>query len=524
MRRSMFKVGLAIVALCFGVLGTAYPLDATDFSGRQDKTAKSDNQKLTDATKQGVPLNTDARTLQDVSVEAVLLPERVCREVFGKEISQNYAAVELMIENHNRNAGLIVESIYIDFNNWALSGPSSEARDCPNGVCTLPKQISSIEYRIARGQMLDRQPWTFRNVTINGLQMLGSIATAYTFTLSGTHAIKAISAANGEAIPALDKFWPDPLIGQMNRVSDLGFKVNKLIPKESSDIIVAFFPIDRFLTPGFKKLFLKSPTLFFDPENVFMDRKAVALLKPDLQFVLGKSKNGDANANANEIARKVAQYVSLRSQVDKLEGQIEQKNDDKKKLAQDLESASNDPAQSQLKEQLTERQQQVDRQIHSLQTASKQSQDALDRVGCLSGCQSILSYLNQISLNNVRIVAEGVMTVDVNTVPASITSVDLDDGNTNAKSWTKGAHLGSITGSYLLDGTPALVSPPKGVEITAVKDGSTDNTLRFKLTLPDKFLTSSEQKLTFKVTKKDKAGKTTDSPTYDLSVPPQTNN
>jgi hypothetical protein len=97
--------------------------------------------------------------------------------------------------------------------------------------------------------------------------------------------------------------------------------------------------------------------------------------------------------------------------------------------------------------------------------------------------------------------------------------VDLDGGNTDPKNWTKGDHPGSITGHGLLNGSPELENPPKGVEISVVKDGSTDSILRFKLTLPDKFLTSSHQKLTFKVSKKDKSGKVTDSPTYDLVVP-----
>jgi hypothetical protein len=502
MKKLFYELKKAIYLTLVGGFGMIIPLllNAQDSSSTQDKATTPTAKKLTDASKQGVPLITDSDKLQNVAVEAVLLPERVCREVFGSEIAKNYAAVELTIENHNRDASLIVQSIYIDFSDWALSGPKVQARVCATGACTQPNQISSVEYRVARGEMLDRQPWTARNITIRGLEMLGAVASAYTFTLSSQQAIKSISAANGEAIPALANFWPDGLIGQMNRISDVGFQVNKIIPKESSDIIVAFFPIDRFLTPGFKKLFLKSPTLFFAPGTVFLDNKAVAMLQPDLEFLLGGKEK------VREATRGLAKYVALEAQVTSLTSRIRELNIELTTSKHGTEG--NGLSEGEVQDELNN--------LHDKLTAA---QTELTSSSCTDGCAAILSYLDRISLNNVRVVVGGIMTVDVNTVPATITSVDLDGGNSNPNSWTKGDHSGSIAGSYLQNGTPVLVKPPNGVTITAVQDGSTENVLRFKLTLPDKFLTTSETKLTFMVTKKDKTGKATDSSTYDLPVP-----
>ena len=503
MTEPIFNVKSAITVALGFILVVALSLctEGQD-NASQGKGKKSGQQKLTDASQQGIPLSVNLNKLQNISVEAVLLPERVCREVFGREISRNYAAVELTIENHNRDAGLIVQSVYIDFSDWALSGPEVETRECDTGACSQPNQISSVEYRIARGEMLDRQPWTFRNITIRGLQMLGSVASAYTFTLSSPHAIKSISAANGEAIPALENFWPDGLIGQMNRISDVGFQVNKIIPKESSDVIVAFFPIDRFLTPGFKKLFLKSPTLFFSPGTVFLDKKAAAMLRPDIEFLLGNENKNNAQKAYTDLAK----YVALNSEVEELERRIQKMDQDASKRNQGLETNGLSEVEFQ-------------RHLDILHKKLNTTQEELGNSSCKDGCAAILSYLDRISLNNVRTVVGGIMTVDVNTVPATITGVDLDGGNTNPKNWAKGEHLGSINGSYLLNAAPVLVNPPKDVTITAVQDGSTDSVLRFKLVLPDNFLTTSEQKLTLKVTKKDKAGKTTDSTTYDLVVP-----
>src|SRR5689334_12802404 len=82
-------------------------------------------QKLQDARQQGLPVKAEASgnlNVQDnVSIEAVLLPARVCQEVFGKEISRNYAAVEVTVSNRNHDAAMIVHSIFIDYSDWALS-------------------------------------------------------------------------------------------------------------------------------------------------------------------------------------------------------------------------------------------------------------------------------------------------------------------------------------------------------------------------------------------------------------------
>ena len=249
------------------------------------------------------PLKTTIATAsvrQNVTVEAVLLPYDVCKRVFGTEIAKNYAAVELTVSNRSPDSALIVQSVFIDYRDWALSGinfldstrtgekKSDGGTDWPDYEApNKAGQISSVEYRVARGELLDRQPWTFRNLSLRALQAAGSIAAAYTFSISEKGIITGIGAFNGEVMPALNALFPDGTVAKSSDQSVLGFQVNKVIPKNSSDIVVAFFPLDRFLTPGLKKLFLKSPALFFAPYALMFDKEARDALKPQIEYLLG---------------------------------------------------------------------------------------------------------------------------------------------------------------------------------------------------------------------------------------------
>src|ERR1700728_2215370 len=121
---------------------------------------------------------------------------------------------------------------------------------------TLPNQVASIESRIIREELLIEQYWTTRNWVLRALQAAGSVATGFTFAASSQSWIQGIGAFNGSVIPAYQQFWPDSTVSQMNQISNVGFQTNKAIAKQSSDIIVAFFPIDRFLTPDLKSLYI----------------------------------------------------------------------------------------------------------------------------------------------------------------------------------------------------------------------------------------------------------------------------
>jgi hypothetical protein len=248
---------------------------------------------------------------ENVSIEAVLLPPRVTEGLFSKAVSDRYVAIQVIVSNRSRDRSLIVHDIFIDYSRWLLSGSSGnktlgECEDPRNAIShekfpdcgnplqpwqaqTRPNQIASSEYRLPRGTLLDAAPWTWRNLLIRSLEGVGSIASGYVFAFREAGIGKGIAAYNGNFLPVLHYLLPDRTIDQANRISDFGFRVNRVVAEDNSEMMVAFFPIDRFITPRLKKLFMKSPALFFVPHSLLLDDSADAELRPLLE-AFGTSK------------------------------------------------------------------------------------------------------------------------------------------------------------------------------------------------------------------------------------------
>jgi hypothetical protein len=129
-----------------------------------------------------------------------------------------------------------------------------------------------------------------------------------------------------------------------------------------------------------------------------------------------------------------------------------------------------------------------------------------------------MQVLDRISLNNIHVIVGGTMTVDVDTVPATIQSVEFDDPDP-ALVWAEtGQKKGTIRGRYLSGGTLTLVNGGQ-LQISdaaSIKDGSTDETLRFQFTLNKAVPTGS--KVTFRVDKRDKGQRTIEGNPFDYTV------
>ncbi len=438
-----------------------------------EKKDPINDKAMQDAAEKGFKLSTNVTVNGNVSVEAVLLPPNVTRGVFGKAVSDRYAAVELIVSNRSRDAALVVHSVFIDYSPWLLSGASNRKAETPECATfaprgkpdkegstppeTLPEcvnlleawqaasrgsQIAATEYRIPRGQLIDSQQWSARNLTVRSLETLGSLAAAYIFifkerAIAGSIA-RGVAAYNGNFLPALRALLPDSAIDQANRINDLGYRVNRVVPRDSADIMVAFFPIDRFLTPGIKKLFQKSPAIFFVPHAAVFDPVTAKLLEGAIKEL----------GTTNEKLRT--------------------------KLLAEL------------------------------------------RAGAASS--DTLRLLDDLSLNRIRVIVGGVMTVDVDTVPATIERVDFDEAD-GAMLWAEtGQKKGSIHGRYLAGGKVMIVEADK-LGITnpvVIPDGSHDESLRFQITLGNAIAAGS--KLTFRVDKKDRNQKPVEGAKFDFAV------
>ena len=465
---------------------------ALPLAGQTRKNSQNSGASASQAS--SVPLNTDLTVQGNVTAQAVLIPRRIAKAVFGGKIAKEYAVVQLTINNKSSDAALIVQGVYIDYSKWALAGGGFSKLPCteeggadPKSKfvdCSKPAQVSSEEYRVVRGQALNAQTWTWRNGIVRGLVLAGTIATGLSFTASAGEKeySQAVAAFNGTLVPGVSTFWPDQTIDQINRISDLGYQTNKVISKQGSDIIVCFFPIDRFLTNGFKQLFLDEPALFFAPYEMLVDRNAQKkVLKVVPPSFFGTKPDFD------KMTRQLGCYMKI------------------KRIENDLESGND--KQSESVSQLEE-------------TAKTQAECSIDSDVFLA-----LDSLAGVSLNTIHVVVDGVMSVDTTTMQAKLDEVVIDKER-DSKTWTapvggSATVTGTITGSYLTGGTP-IIQEAKADKITSVKvitDGSNDQTLKFSFDLGQTLKPGDH--LTFVVEKGTKDSKTApvESAPFQYAVP-----
>lgn len=473
----------------------------------QDQDDKN-KEILKKAAENGRPLQVDVNG--NVSAEAVLIPWVDARRIFGKEIADNYAVVEVNIGNKSPDATLIIHNVYIDYSRWALSGSTGMGQATVAGVerdklapyraSNTANRVASEEYRIVRGQLLDAQPSTTRNRIIKWLSLAGTVAAAYTFSLREQGFIRGISAYNGVVIPGIGATFPDAVIPQLNRVSDFGFQTNKVIPKQGGEVIVCFFPINRFLTPGFRKLFLKSPALFFAPLQMLVDDTMTGYVDQVLGEDLGLS--GDvlgvpSDQTVRDVLRKsLPCYLRVMEEMkfgapakdDSLAGRINRQAEDTCLRAFGLPPTGS-----------------------SAGSGSVSGAGGGPTPPQLFARFLALDYLSQASLNNVRVTVDGVMTVDTMSIPAQINEVTFDEVDGCAPNqrcyWTVPAdgsgavRTGTVSGAYLTAGNVDIAE--EGAleikEVKAVEEGSSDQLLHFSMKLTKDV--ESGKSLTFKVTK-----------------------
>jgi len=128
--------------------------------------------------------------------------------------------------------------------------------------------------------------------------------------------------------------------------------------------------------------------------------------------------------------------------------------------------------------------------------------------------------LDSLSLNRIRVVVGGVMTVDADTVPASIEGVSFDESDA-ALLWAEpGTKTGTIQGRFLGGGKVTILNAAK-VQITnlaVIQDGSSSESLRFSLKV-NRAITAGAT-LTFRVDKVDKSQKPVQGIPFEYPVKP----
>ncbi len=436
-------------------------------------------QLLEQAARNGRTLNSEITVKSSIHVQAVLIPQVDAKRIFGKEVADRYAVIQLIVGNKSKAAALIVHGVFIDYRNWSLSGiPSPSVALSSNHdqyqAASISSQVASEEYRVVRGQLLDAQLDTPRNVFMRWLTLAGNLAGAFTFSLNEQGIVKGIAAVTGVGIPGVATAWPDRTVEQLNRVSDLGFRTNKLVPKESSEIIVCFFPIDRFLTPGFRQLFLKSPALFFAPLQMMVDKRVESDAKRLVGDMLGDFQLGFA-----DLRRALPCYVKVNHPERTAVGY-------EVCLAEMGLETYRDPSTNREKMRPM-----VKKDAQGI--AIKEKGMPVYETGFYK--YMALEFISSASLNLVSVTVDGTMAVDVTSIPGSISEVEMDTvadcGDAgNECLWTNttaaaGVRTGVMRGSYL-NGAEVRLAEAETLNITDLKkidEGSNDNELRFSLKL-----------------------------------------
>jgi len=469
MMKALFSCLVLIV--CFGC--TAF--------GQTEPDPKS-KKLFDDAAKNGNGLQTRITVNGNVHVQAVLIPRVDANRIFGKEIANNYAVIELNIGNKSPDAALIIHGVFIDYSEWPLSGSSRSVAIADRSSdsyqeSNFPSQVASVENRVVRGQLLDAQSDTWRNRLMRWLTLAGNLAGAFTFSINEQGIVKGIAAATGVGIPGVATAWPDRTIDQLNRVSDFGFHSPKLVPKQGSEVIVCFFPIDRFLTPGFRNLFLKSPALFFAPGLMLADKS----VEKDVNAIVV-----DLGLNPKELRKSLPCYEIVAHK---------QRNDPAYPICLQSFALHEDPKTGIL---------------------SVIVEPATEKAGNLKKFENFMAinFLGSVSLNRVTITVDGVMAVEINDVAARIDEVEFSpvEGCGDQKTqcfWTDlsagdGVRKGIIHGAYL-KGAELKLAEVSALSIDDVKpltEESTDDALHFSFKLTKRL--SSQTKLHFAVTKEEK--------------------
>ncbi len=433
------------------------------------------------AAEDGTKLKVESNVRDNVGVTAVMLTQKAVQRIFGKEIAKTYAVVQLTVSNRSPDMAFVIHSAYIDTSQWALGGGTRGFNGGESGpdpetyrAGSKPNRVASAEARIARGELLDAQQWSARNWTVRLLTVAGSLASGYTFAFHEKGIARGIAAFNGSFVPGVAFAWPDGTVAQLNRISDFGYQTNKVIGKDAGDIMVCFFPIDMFLSAPFKDTFLKSPGLFNSPYQILFT---------------------DANQDIRDLfdIPKGDELVKLR------------------KLHACYSKMFEIPLQRPRKQKGGQKPPGTPDEPEPLSGVSKLFYEAQDEItkGCWEKLKKspkeliTLDYIGRFGLQNIGVYVDGIMTVNINTVPASIDDLTFTGDATKPDFWTvAGEKKGTFRCRFCQGGEVSILEADAlGItDVAAIAEGSDDNNLKFSFKLTKAVETGKI--LTFVITKK----------------------
>lgn len=285
-----------------------------------------------------IPLNATSTVNDCITVEAVLLPRKPAGMLFGGYVADNFAVIKTTISNHCANQQFILHNIYFDYSEWALSGvypnhctpaasgaaaapaaakaeaaeqakaavaaahpaaaavpaasaavpaaldaAAPEVNACPikpaadpYTMGSLPGQVATVGALDVQDQEVEDSVFSPRNKVVQALTLIGQVAQGYAF-VGSAGAAQGIGAYNSAFVQNLSKLWPDRRLDQEKFLLSLGYRTDQstAIAKDDHGSYYAFFPLATFLTPNLQKLFLTDSAVFLNPAEAWLESGAL---------------------------------------------------------------------------------------------------------------------------------------------------------------------------------------------------------------------------------------------------------
>ncbi len=388
----------------------------------------------------GYALNTQIQLPGNLHVVSVLLPPEEVAKIFGKDVGNSLAVVRVTLSNASREAAFVVKALSIDYGSWPLANcdlpgisekvpfsfsgaeTTSELQLKGTEAFSYPCRVASMEVREVRQIARLGQTNSLRNKTDRALRGAGVAGGALTGVFRhGSLFPRIVAAYTAGAVPVFEDIFKDAAEDQINLLNDLAFRINVLIPKESSITVTGFFPMTRFLSSDLAEIFKKEPALFFSPGQYLITSGGRSKSKIDFDKFFNRLL--DRKTSTKPLC----------------------KNDGSNKdncLTADVRL--NEKTNLELK-----------------------------------------TLLAEVSLNHIYVVASGEFVANVDAAAPQISDLAFEKPVTDMATFGQaGTVTGTLLGTGLKDATPKIANAATvGVKIERIEAGSDETHLKFKLTL-----------------------------------------
>jgi hypothetical protein len=483
-RASLFCGAVAVLpfVVCSQSHASGQSSPAGNYQTSQPTTTKAQAKAETEPSEPDQEIKTTpilATTIVNccVKIDAGLVEYDSARRVFSTWVANNYAVVRVHIENQCSDEQFILQGVSLDLSRIGQnssdlrnSGASGSAAALPAAAVPLTgdHQIPNTGSHAVQETLEAGSRFSARNLVVNGLVLVGAVAGGYAF-LGPADAAKGIAAYAGDFMPGLQKLWPDRQIEQRINVLLYGYQDKIVIAKGDPGVTYLFFPRDKLVSGRPAMLFSKDLAAVLDPAQLFLDSAT-------------PESRGVRHAH-QALKHWVTQDAGIRG------------NDEY--VASLIRSScfTEEPSKTA-----------GSRCIPKLPNLSDEE--------TIAEIRKLKTSIARVSLQGVSVELKGIMAVDADALPATITNVSFDEENQETGLWSdaKKQHSGLIKGKSLLNGRPEIIAisipnanPAQLAEyfdkdaVSIVSKGSSDTELHFKVQFKQPIPQGA--KLTFRILK-----------------------